>query len=139
MMGMGQVRLTAAQKAAIKEREQRQTFLEFEPPQKILVCQRGGSFAVNVPTHLQHVFRPASRETEVLQRQLRGRTLKAAQNLKHAVTLPDYQCEYIGSTEDGLYELGELSMFTGFLLREAQMHLNRHVSGSEPRTIDHTR
>lgn len=130
MLSAGPIRLTAAQKAAIKEKVQKEDFAEFEPPQKILLAQRGSSFAVNVPTHLQHVFRPASREGELLQRQLRGRAMKAAAAMSNAATLPEYQCEFVGAREDGLYELGELSSLSDFLVREAKAHMDRRFTDS---------
>ena len=48
--------------------------------------------------------------------------------MSSAKFLADYKVEFTAAHDNGLYELGELHLFTDFITREAVMHLNRRFT-----------
>lgn len=94
------------------------------PMQKVLVAQRNAGWSEKAPEHLQLVFKDAVYERQVLQRQLRMRSLKALMGIVSSANLPDYRCEFESNKADGTYILGDLDELQDFLVREIKPHFH---------------
>jgi hypothetical protein len=91
------------------------------PVQKVIVAQRNADVESKLPETLHLVFKDASYDRMVLQRQLRMRSLKALQGAANAATLDNYRCEFKSLAADGTYRLGDLAELQDFLVREASL------------------